>query len=128
MPGVTGVVQLAGMPRAPSISTRHIRHEPNDCMLSVAQSFGIEPPISAAARITLVPAGTVTSRPSMVRLTSSSDLTSGVPKSAWRSYPIVLLHRGQIGRRIDISRSLADFHRRCPNRFGEGKHRVPPLA
>jgi hypothetical protein len=38
----------------------------------VAQSFGIEPPHSAAARITLVPAGTVTSRPSMVSVHSVS--------------------------------------------------------
>ena len=32
-------------------------------MLSVAQSLGMLPPISAAARITLVPAGTVTVTP-----------------------------------------------------------------
>src|SRR5690606_23375868 len=124
MPGMTGVVQLAGVPRAPSISTRHIRHEPNACMLSVAQSFGMSPPISAAARITLVPAGTVTSRPSMVRVTISSDLTSGVPKSAWRSYPIVLLHRGEIRRCIDISRFGAGFHGFGPDRARKRKHRV----
>src|SRR5690606_28423429 len=124
MPGMTGVVQLAGVPRAPSISTRHIRHEPNACMLSVAQSFGMSPPISAAARITLVPAGTVTSRPSMVRVTISSDFTSGVPKSAWRSYPIVLLHRGEIRRCIDISRFGAGFHGFGPDRARNRKHRV----
>src|SRR5688572_23373859 len=93
-------------------------------MLSVAQSLGIEPPISAAARITDVPLGTVTSRPSMVRLTISSDLASGVPKSAWRSNPIVLLRGGQVRRCVDISRFGPDFHGRCADGPGERKHRV----
>jgi hypothetical protein len=70
------------VPRIPSISTRHIRHEPNCLTLSVAQSLGIAPPVSAAARITVVPAGTVTARPSMVQVTCVSERTSGVPKSA----------------------------------------------
>ena len=60
MPASTGVVQEAGVPRRPSISTRHRRQEPNGSRLSVAQSFGILMPISAAARMTEVPAGTVT--------------------------------------------------------------------
>ena len=81
MPSATGVVQLAGVPRAPSISTRHRRHDPNAARLSDAQSLGIEPPLSAVARITLVPAGTVIARPSMVSVTCVSLRTSGVPKS-----------------------------------------------
>ena len=60
MPGVTGVVQEAGVPLRPSISTRQSRHEPNALMLSVAQSFGISVPISIAARMIDVPSGTVT--------------------------------------------------------------------
>ena len=82
MPASTGVVQLAGVPRRPSISTRHKRHEPKLFRLSVAQSFGIDVPCSAAARITLVPAGTVTARPSIVQLTMSLVRLAGVPKSA----------------------------------------------
>ena len=40
MPGATGVVQDAGVPARPSISTRHTRQEPNASSESVAQSFG----------------------------------------------------------------------------------------
>ena len=39
-PGATGVVQDAGVPLRPSISTRHNRQDPKASMLSVAQSFG----------------------------------------------------------------------------------------
>ena len=60
MPSATGVVQEAGVPGRPSISTRQIRQEPNAFRLSVAQSFGICVPARLAARMTEVPAGTVT--------------------------------------------------------------------
>ena len=60
MPAATVVVQEAGNPLRPSISTRHRRQEPKAFRVSVAQSFGIWPPASAAARMTEVPAGTVT--------------------------------------------------------------------
>ena len=87
MPSETSVVQLAGVPRIPSISTRQRRHEPNCLTLSVAQSFGIEPPESAAARITVVPGATETSRPSMITVTEAAPARSagegGVPKSGW---------------------------------------------
>jgi hypothetical protein len=79
MPSATGVVQEAGVPRTPSISTRHRRQEPKDSRLSVAQSFGMAVPDSAAARITDVPAGTVTLRPSISRLTKVADARFGVP-------------------------------------------------
>ncbi len=79
MPSATGVVQEAGVPARPSISTRHIRHEPNASRLSVAQSLGMVVPRSWAARITEVPAGTVTAWPSMTRLTVASALAAGVP-------------------------------------------------
>ena len=68
MPSSAGVVQEAGVPLRPSISTRHSRQEPNASRLSVAQSFGIGLSTSAAAAITDVPAGTLTFRPSMVRV------------------------------------------------------------
>ena len=40
MPGMTGVVQEAGVPARPSISTRQSRQEPKASTMSVAQSFG----------------------------------------------------------------------------------------
>ena len=49
MPSATGVVHDAGVPLAPSISTRHSRHEPKASRLSVAQSLGILVPSAAAA-------------------------------------------------------------------------------
>ncbi len=79
MPCATGVVQDAGVPRTPSISTRQRRHEPNDSRLSVAQSFGMAMPLSAAARMTDVPAGTVTVRPSISSVTRVPDARFGVP-------------------------------------------------
>jgi hypothetical protein len=59
IPSATGVVQEAGVPRRPSISTTHRRQEPNASTLSVAHSLGTDPGLGAA-RITLVPSGTVT--------------------------------------------------------------------
>ena len=47
--------------------------------MSVAQSFGISRPSSAAARMMEVPSGTVTATPSMVTLTIFSALERGVP-------------------------------------------------
>ena len=78
MPGATGVVQEAGVPRRPSISTTQRRQEPKASRLSEAQSLGMDMPSSAAARITDVPSGTVTSKPSMVSVTDvevSRDLS-----------------------------------------------------
>ena len=79
MPGATGVVQDAGVPARPSISTRHTRHEPNASSESVAHSFGMRIPAAIAARITEVPAGTVTSCPSIVSVTCSVAALAGVP-------------------------------------------------
>src|ERR1700689_495119 len=81
MPSATGVVQEAGKPFMPSTCTRHMRQEPKASSRSVAHSLGIDMPASAAARSTEVPAGTVTSRPSMLRLTCLTDWLLGVPKS-----------------------------------------------
>ena len=81
MPASAGVVQEAGVPRRPSISTRQSRQEPKASSESVAQSFGIGAAISAAAAITDVPLGTLTSRPSMVSVTCSSATRIGVPVS-----------------------------------------------
>jgi hypothetical protein len=55
MPASAGVVQEAGKPRRPSISTRHSRQEPKGSRLSVAQSLGTLTPASTAARISEVP-------------------------------------------------------------------------
>ena len=81
IPGATGVVQEAGVPRAPSISTTHNRQEPNASRLSVAHSLGTSRPACAAARITEVPGGTATATPSTVSSTVASPERAGVPKS-----------------------------------------------
>ena len=79
MPSATGVVQEAGVPARPSISTRQTRQEPNESSMSVAQSLGISTPKSIAARITEVPSGTVTERPSILSVTVFSEVDAGVP-------------------------------------------------
>ncbi|MNG18368.1 hypothetical protein D3C84_1024300 [compost metagenome] len=78
MPGSTGVVQEAGKPRRPSISTVHRRHEPKGSRLSLAHSLGTEMPASWAARITEVPAGTVIGVPSISTVTGA-PVRAGVP-------------------------------------------------
>ena len=78
-PSATGVVQEAGVPPRPSISTRQTRQEPKASSMSVAQSFGISTPASIAARMIDVPSGAVTVRPSMVSVTVFSDIEAGVP-------------------------------------------------
>ena len=83
MPGATVVVQEAGKPLRPSISTRQRRQEPKAFSVSVAHSFGICVSASAAARMTEVPAGTVTVAPSISSVTASSDFAGGVPRSRW---------------------------------------------
>ncbi len=79
MPSATGVVQEAGVPGRPSISTRQRRQEPKLSSMSVAQSLGICVPISVAARITEVPSGTLTLCPSMVSVTSLVAVLGLVP-------------------------------------------------
>jgi hypothetical protein len=79
MPGATGVVQEAGVPARPLISTRQRRQEPNASIMSVAQSFVIFVPTSIAARMMDVPSGTRTSMPSMVSATVFSEREMGVP-------------------------------------------------
>ena len=81
MPSATGVVHEAGVPRRPSISTRHSRQEPNASSLSVAHSLGMSMPASAAARMTDVPSGTVTVSPS----TSTETVAGPVLGRACRS-------------------------------------------
>ena len=79
MPFSAGVVQEAGVPRRPSISTRQRRQEPKGSSESVAHSFGICVPAVIAAAMTEVPAGTVTSMPSIDRVTVCSATRIGVP-------------------------------------------------
>src|SRR5262249_32479652 len=102
-PFITGVVQEAGVPARPSISTRQRRQEPKASTMSVAQRFGIWWPASIAARMIEVPSGTETSLPSMVSVTIGSDFERGVPKSISSIRDIVvLLFRGlKRGRRRD---------------------------
>src|SRR5271165_3863721 len=82
MPGSAGVVHEAGVPLRPSISTRQRRHDPKASRLSVAQSFGIGLSTSAAAAMTEVPGGTLTWRPSIVRVTLGAPVRIGVPTSS----------------------------------------------
>src|ERR1700722_11511129 len=82
IPASAGVVQEAGVPFRPSISTRHRRQEPKASTLSVAHSLGIGLSIIAAAAITEVPGGTLTLRPSMVSVTVASPARIGVPVSS----------------------------------------------
>ena len=81
MPSVHGVVQDAGVPFIPSTSTRQSRHDPNALSESVAHRRGTDTPASAAARMTDVPGGTVTDRPSTVTWAVASPGTAGVPRS-----------------------------------------------
>ncbi len=77
MPGSTSVVHEAGKPLRPSISTRHRRQEPKGSRLSVAQSLGTLLPASMLARMTEVPAGTVTATPSISSVTRVSRSALG---------------------------------------------------
>jgi len=79
MPGSHGVVHEAGVPRLPSISTRHRRQDPKGWRESVAQSLGTPTPASAAARMTEVPTGTLTGMPSTTTSMLSGDVDAGVP-------------------------------------------------
>src|SRR5260370_7388398 len=81
IPARTGVVHDAGKPRWPWTSTRPKRHEPNGSSESVAHNFGTWIPASAAARITDVPSGTATPRPSISSATVLAPGRSGVAKS-----------------------------------------------
>src|SRR5262245_21508246 len=107
MPFSAGVVHEAGVPLRPSISTRHRRQEPNELRLSVAHSFGTLVPISAAARMTEVPAGTVTLSPSISSVTITSVFRAGVPYSVslisiWLT-PDLLSCAGRLARRPILS-------------------------
>src|ERR1044072_6175319 len=82
MPDATDVVQEAGKPCRPSISTKQTRQDPNASKLSVAQSLGMEAPASAAARMIDVPAGTEISCPSIQSVTRGpAGVTALVPRS-----------------------------------------------
>src|SRR5215204_4197677 len=78
MPSATVVVQEAGRLRHPRplpasvTSTRHCRQAPMGSSSGWSQNRGIWMPSCSAARMISVPFGTVTSKPSIVRVTSSS--------------------------------------------------------
>ena len=56
IPSVTGVAQASGLPRAPSISTRHSIQAPKASMRWSLHKFGISTPCAKAACKTDVPA------------------------------------------------------------------------
>src|ERR1700722_2071306 len=117
IPASAGVVQEAGVPLRPSISIRHRRQEPKASTLSVAQSFGIGLSIRAAAAITEVPGGTLTLRPSMVRVTVASPVRSGVPISSSCNSAMadLLFRRDAHGRLGEI---LTEMIERAKHRHG----------
>src|ERR1017187_5206395 len=83
----------------------HSRHDPNGSSESVAQSLGTWIPASAAARITEVPAGTATARPSISNATVVVARRSGVAKSLSARAPLASI--SDLARRVlDKSRGL----------------------
>src|SRR5258708_5964030 len=117
IPASAGVVQEAGVPFRPSISIRHRRQEPKASTLSVAQSLGIGLSIRAAAAMTDVPGGTLTWRPSMVRVTVASPVRIGVPVSSSCNSAIDrLLFRRDARRRL--GEILAEMIERAKHRHG----------
>src|SRR5690606_25442126 len=143
MPSSTRVVQEAGWPRRPSMSTRHRRQEPKASSESVAHSLGILIPAKAAACITEVPTGTSINLPSMVRLTISVWVEAGVPRSRSRtatvSFMVIsVLDLGQVllGLRGQ-SKILGEVFQRGQDGIrghaaqgaqGPGEHRVAQVA
>ena len=77
MPSVTVVVQAVSGLRWPSTSTMHWRQAPTGSSSGWSQKRGIWMPSSSAARMTSVPLGTATSKPSMVRVTRSVGTVVG---------------------------------------------------
>src|SRR5665213_3218543 len=117
MPGATGVVQDAGVPLRPSISTRHRRQEPKLFTESVAQSFGILVPSSIAARMIDVPSGTVTSWPSISSVTIFVASDFAVPKSISFMSILMFLFRRQF-LFLRQSEILWEFCERTHHRIG----------
>ena len=78
MPSVHVVVQEASGLRWPSISTRHWRQAPIGSSSGWSQNRGIWTPSSSAARMTRVPFGTETWRPSIVTVTVSVEVVCAV--------------------------------------------------
>src|ERR1700727_539401 len=117
IPASARVVQEAGVPFRPSNSTRQRRQEPKASTLSVAQSLGIGLSIRAAAAMTDVPGGTLTLRPSMVRVTVASPVRIGVPVSSSCNSAMadLLFRRDAHGRLGEI---LADMIERAQHRHG----------
>src|SRR3984957_7844472 len=115
IPASAGVVQDAGVPLRPSISTRQRRQEPNASRLSVAHSRGIGALRRAAAAMTDVPCGTRTVCPSMVRVTSPAPTRIGVPVSSSCSSAIGVLLFGR-DTRHGASEILAEIVERAQHR------------
>src|SRR6201999_1560094 len=119
----------AGVPFTPSTSTRHSRHEPNASSVSVAHSLGTSTPASAAARITDVPSGPCTDRPSTSTSTVDSPLRAGVPRSGSLSKLMISAPVGSDGWHGQVHRTslevLAEVLDRAAHRHrGQPAHRA----
>src|SRR5690606_12241195 len=88
-----------------------MRQEPKASRLSVAHSLGMLVPIRAAARITEVPAGTVTSTPSISSVTMTSDSLAGVPKSG-RLISVMFI-MNSFARKVGLANGLGCLLGRC---------------
>ncbi len=86
IPSATGVVQEVTGLGAPSTWTMHWRHAPAGSSRGWSQKRGIWTPRRSAARMTSVPGGTETSRPSTVRVTGSTAVTGPPPRSGRRAW------------------------------------------
>src|SRR4051794_11827849 len=129
MPSAHGVVQEAGVPLAPSISTTHSRHDPKVSSESVAHSLGTSTPAVLAARITEVPGGTATSMPSMVNDTVAAPSRAGVPKSGSFNSTVSLQSPSARPLRGTLSRKPSEvlpevLHRRAHRHGGQPTHRA----
>ena len=104
MPSATSIVHEAcGFGTRPlpasGMSTRHWRQAPTGSSSGWSQKRGIWMPSSSAARITRVPLGTLTWKPSMVRVTRSAFSTAPAP-GGWSETVMQWLPRGN---RVDAA-------------------------
>src|SRR5829696_6005651 len=127
MPSETVVVQEATGLGWPSTSTRHWRQAPTGSSSGWSQNRGTWMPISSAARMTRVPFGTCTSKPSTVSVTRAAR--------GWPSAPLlaVTVIAAPAGSRAERAKSWGSSSRTRSRRHGEegrrrGVERAAALA